>query len=58
MHCVRPVGAVQVYERGVDVFKFPVAFEIWNTYLTKFVKRYVRVVCVWRAHGANVASAT
>jgi len=32
----------QVYERGVDVFKFPVAFEIWNTYLTKFIKRYVR----------------
>ena len=33
---------VQVYERGVDVFKFPVAFEVWNTYLTKFVHRYVR----------------
>jgi hypothetical protein len=32
---------LQVYERGVDVFKFPVAFEIWNTYLTKFIARYV-----------------
>ncbi|KAM0747226.1 TPR-like protein [Meredithblackwellia eburnea MCA 4105] len=30
----------KVYERGVDLFTYPVAFEIWNTYLTKFMKRY------------------
>jgi len=31
-----------VYERGVDLFTFPIAFEIWNAYLSKFIKRYVR----------------
>ncbi|KAJ7090252.1 hypothetical protein B0H15DRAFT_907153 [Mycena belliarum] len=30
----------KVYERGVDLFTFPVSFEIWNIYLSKFVKRY------------------
>ncbi|PWZ03649.1 TPR-like protein [Testicularia cyperi] len=30
----------KVYERGVDVFTYPIAFEIWNVYLSKFVKRY------------------
>ncbi|KAL7413210.1 hypothetical protein BDY24DRAFT_389307 [Mrakia frigida] len=30
----------KIYERGVDLFTFPVAFEIWNVYLSKFVKRY------------------
>ncbi|KAK4686198.1 pre-mRNA-splicing factor SYF1, partial [Tremellales sp. Uapishka_1] len=30
----------KVYERGIDLFHFPVAFEIWNIYLSKFVKRY------------------
>lgn len=33
---------LQVYERGVEVFTFPISFEIWNIYLSKFVKRYVR----------------
>jgi pre-mRNA-splicing factor SYF1 len=32
----------QVYERGTEVFTFPISFEIWNIYLSKFVKRYVR----------------
>ena len=32
----------KVYERGVELFTFPIAFEIWNIYLAKFVKRYVR----------------
>lgn len=32
----------KVYERGVEVFTYPVAFELWNVYLSKFVKRYVR----------------
>ncbi|KAG0149688.1 hypothetical protein CROQUDRAFT_73826 [Cronartium quercuum f. sp. fusiforme G11] len=30
----------KVYERGIDLFSFPIVFEIWNTYLTKFIKRY------------------
>ncbi|KII88726.1 hypothetical protein PLICRDRAFT_41946 [Plicaturopsis crispa FD-325 SS-3] len=30
----------KVYERGVELFTFPVSFEIWNIYLSKFVKRY------------------
>ncbi|KAF8509539.1 hypothetical protein JB92DRAFT_2945542 [Gautieria morchelliformis] len=30
----------KVYERGVELFTFPVAFELWNIYLSKFVKRY------------------
>jgi len=29
-----------VYERGIDAFKYPVAFEIWNTYLAKFIAHY------------------
>lgn len=31
----------KVYERGVELFSFPIAFEIWNIYLAKFVERYV-----------------
>ena len=31
----------KVYERGVELFTFPVSFEIWNIYLPKFTKRYV-----------------
>ncbi|GAA6035486.1 hypothetical protein JCM8097_000276 [Rhodosporidiobolus ruineniae] len=30
----------KVYERGVDLFTYPIVFEIWNAYLSKFVKRY------------------
>jgi len=30
----------KVYERGVELFTFPVSFEIWNIYLAKFTKRY------------------
>ena len=25
----------KVYEHGIDLFGYPVAFEIWNTYLSK-----------------------
>lgn len=32
---------IQVYERGVELFAYPIAFELWNIYLSKFVKRYV-----------------
>lgn len=34
----------KVYERGVDLFSFPIAFELWNIYLAKFVERYVRLL--------------
>ncbi|WAR64001.1 hypothetical protein PtB15_16B160 [Puccinia triticina] len=30
----------KVYERGIELFSYPIVFEIWNTYLSKFVKRY------------------
>ncbi|TPX51699.1 hypothetical protein SeLEV6574_g00138 [Synchytrium endobioticum] len=30
----------KIYERGVALFNYPIAFEIWNLYLDKFVKRY------------------
>jgi len=30
----------KVYERGVELFTYPVSYEIWNIYLSKFVKRY------------------
>lgn len=30
----------KVYERGVESFGYPIAFEIWNVYLSKFTKRY------------------
>lgn len=30
----------KVYERGIELFSYPIVFEIWNTYLTKFIKRY------------------
>lgn len=33
---------LKIYERGVELFTYPVSFEIWNIYLAKFVKRYVR----------------
>ncbi|KAE9394990.1 spliceosome complex protein [Gymnopus androsaceus JB14] len=30
----------KVYDRGVELFTFPISFELWNIYLAKFVKRY------------------
>ncbi|XP_065829864.1 pre-mRNA-splicing factor SYF1-like [Oscarella lobularis] len=32
--------AFKVYERGVSLFRWPHVYDIWNTYLTKFIKRY------------------
>lgn len=32
--------AFKIYERGVAMFKWPNVFDIWNTYLTKFIHRY------------------
>lgn len=34
----------KAYERGVEAFNYPVAFELWNVYLSKFVKRYVSIL--------------
>ncbi|KAL8138002.1 hypothetical protein V2J09_004003 [Rumex salicifolius] len=34
------VPSVEVYERGVKIFKYPHVKDIWVTYLSKFVKRY------------------
>ncbi|KAJ1676051.1 pre-mRNA-splicing factor syf1 [Spiromyces aspiralis] len=30
----------RVYERGIELFGYPVAFELWNIYLAKFTARY------------------
>jgi pre-mRNA-splicing factor SYF1 len=33
----------KVYERGLDLFMYPVAFELWNLYLTKAVDRKIGI---------------
>ncbi|KAJ6184556.1 hypothetical protein N7519_005857 [Penicillium mononematosum] len=33
----------KVYERGLDLFTYPVAFELWNLYLTKAVDRQIGI---------------
>ncbi|XP_054832022.1 pre-mRNA-splicing factor SYF1 isoform X2 [Eublepharis macularius] len=30
----------KAYERGISLFKWPNVYDIWNTYLTKFIDRY------------------
>src|SRR5947209_2379125 len=30
----------QAYEKGIAIFKWPNVYDIWNTYLTKFLKRF------------------
>ena len=30
----------KVYERGIAMFKWPLVYDLWTSYLTKFVKRY------------------
>lgn len=32
--------AFKVYERGVQIFKYPHVRDIWTMYLSKFVSRY------------------
>lgn len=32
--------AFRAYEKGISLFKWPNVADIWNTYLTKFLKRY------------------
>jgi len=33
----------KIYERGLDLFSYPVAFELWNLYLSKAVTRQVAI---------------
>ena len=32
--------AFRAYEKGIALFKWPNVYDIWNTYLTKFLKRF------------------
>ncbi|XP_014663513.1 PREDICTED: pre-mRNA-splicing factor SYF1-like [Priapulus caudatus] len=32
--------AFKAYEKGIALFKWPYVFDIWNTYLAKFIERY------------------
>ncbi|XP_053201125.1 pre-mRNA-splicing factor syf1 homolog [Panonychus citri] len=32
--------AFKAYERGIALFKWPIVYDLWNTYLTKFLARY------------------
>ncbi|KAB0797470.1 hypothetical protein PPYR_08463 [Photinus pyralis] len=32
--------AFRAYEKGISLFKWPNVYDIWNTYLTKFLNRY------------------
>lgn len=32
--------AFKAYEKGIALFKWPNVYDIWNTYLTKFIDRY------------------
>ncbi len=33
----------KIYERGLDLFSYPVTFELWNLYLTKAVDRKISI---------------
>jgi hypothetical protein len=39
--CISCLNFIQAYERGVAMFRWPHVFDLWNTYLTKFISRYV-----------------
>lgn len=32
--------AFRAYEKGIGLFQWPYVYDIWNTYLTKFIERY------------------
>ena len=34
---------LKIYERGLDLFNYPVAFELWNLYLSKAVNRRIAI---------------
>lgn len=48
----------KVYERGIDLFGYPIAFELWNTYLLKFMERYVSclLASVWSLDPKDIFS--
>ena len=31
---------LQAYEKGIALFRWPNVYDLWNTYLTKFISRY------------------
>jgi hypothetical protein len=38
---------LEVYEKGIGLFRWPLVFDVWNIYLTKFINRYVsKFLCV------------
>jgi pre-mRNA-splicing factor SYF1 len=38
--CGEAEEAFKVYEKGIHVFGYPMAFELWNIYLPKFIARH------------------
>ena len=42
---INPTKKIQAYayERGLDLFTYPVAFELWNLYLTKAANRQIDI---------------
>ena len=40
---INPTKKIEVYERGLDLFTYPVAFELWNLYLTKAANRQIDI---------------
>ncbi len=48
--------AAQAYEKGIALFRWPNVYDIWNTYLTKFIDRYVSTqacLCSQNRHGKS-----
>ena len=37
----------QAYEKGIALFRWPNVFDLWNTYLSKFIDRYVSTLYVY-----------
>jgi len=40
---INPTKKFQAYERGFGLFTYPVAFELWNLYLTKAANRQIDI---------------
>lgn len=40
-------AAFRAFERGIAMFTWPIVFELWNTYLTTFIERYVGHMPMW-----------
>ena len=48
MYHVLYVIYFQAYEKGIALFKWPMVYDIWNKYLTKFIERYVSMHCIFK----------